>query len=131
MAAWHGKRLRPGVFRAGTQFGLDAQQAAPLGGALGACGGADLDLAGAAADRQIRGPVVLGFAGPGGQDGPVTGGVGLTNDGAGGVQRAGLVGLDQYGVRDPLGDAAAESVQVGDEEVVPQQLPACEPLAGQ
>ena len=58
-----------GVDSVSAQLLLDAQQLVVLGQALGAAGGAGLDLAGGQAHRQISDEAVLGLAGPAGRRG--------------------------------------------------------------
>ena len=105
-----------------TQILLNAEQLVVLGNALGAAGGAGLDLAGVQGNGQISNGGVLGLAGAVRADGGLAGLVGHLD----GLQRLGnrtdLVQLDQDGVACTQLDALGQTLGIGNEQVVAHQL---------
>src|SRR5437763_86070 len=105
-----------------SQFFLDAQQLVVLGDAVGAAGGAGLDLAGPEADREVGDEGVLGLARPVRDDGRVAVATRELDRRDSLRDRADLVQLDQNRVGRAFLDPALEPVRVGDEEVVAHEL---------
>src|SRR5699024_4618862 len=105
-----------------TQLLLDAEQLVVLRHALAARRGAGLDLAAVGGHRQVGDGGVLGLTGAVGHHRGEARAVREVHGVQGLGERADLVDLDQQGVRAALRDAAAETLGVGDEQVVPDQL---------
>src|SRR6476620_2424998 len=101
---------------------LDAQQLVVLGDALGARGGAGLDLAAVGGDGEVGDGDVLGLPRAVAHHAAVAVAVGQVDRVEGFGERADLVDLDQQRVRGAGGDAAAEPLGVGDEQVVADDL---------
>jgi 4-amino-4-deoxy-L-arabinose transferase-like glycosyltransferase len=111
-----------------TQLLGDREQAIVLGGALGAAGGARLDLPRATGHRQISDEGIFGLARAVRDDRAISRLRGARHGRARLAQRADLIDLDQDGVADTVGDAACEQLFVGDEDVVADDLyPRAEP----
>ena len=110
------------VNRLRAQFLFNAQELVVLGDAVGAAHGTGLDLAGVRRDGDVGDRGVLGFAGAVRGDGRVAGAVGHLD----GVERLGeradLVDLDEDRVGGAELDALFEVLDVGDEEVVADEL---------
>src|SRR6266849_10702749 len=106
----------------GAEFLFDAEELVVFGDAIGAAGGASLDLAGGGGDGEVGDKGVLGFAGAMGNDGVVAG-FACQFDGVDGFgDAADLVQLDENGVGDAFVDAAGKALGIGDEEVVADEL---------
>src|SRR6266849_9581804 len=106
----------------GAEFLFDAEELVVFGDAVGAAGGAGLDLAGGGGDGEIGDKSVLGFAGAGGNDGVVAGLAGELDGVDGFGDGADLVQLDENGDGNDFVDAAGETCHVRDEEVVTDEL---------
>ncbi len=113
------------------QFLFDAEQLVVLGHAIRAARRAGLDLAGVEGHGDVGDGRVFGLAGAVRNDGGVAGAVGHLD----GVQRLGqgadLVDLDEDGVADMLLNAGGQTLDVGDEQVVADQLHAVADGLGQ
>ena len=106
----------------GAEFLFDAKELIVLGDAVGAAGGAGIDLAGGGGDGEIGDEGVFSFAGAVGDDGVVTG-FACHFDGINGFgDGANLIELDENGVGDAFADAAGEARSVSDEEIVADEL---------
>src|SRR5208282_3567444 len=92
--------------------------------ALGTREGADLDLASAPADREMRDGRVLGFARAGGDDRPEVLAPAFVEGLLRPADRARLIDLDQDGVRAADARRFRDPRRVGDEEVVADDLDA-------
>src|SRR4029077_14728083 len=118
---------RRGVARGGAQLLGDDEEAVVLRGALGAGGGARLDLAGAGRDGEVGDERVLGLAGAMRDDVAVAGLGRARHRGARLGQRSDLVHLDEDRIGETVGNALREQLLVGAEEIVTHQLyPAAE-----
>src|SRR5712692_3219375 len=106
----------------GAEFFFDAKELIVFGNAVGAAGGAGLDLPGGSGDGEIGDEGVLGFAGAVRNDGVVAGFAGQLDSVDGFRDAANLVQLDENGVGDAFVDAAGKTRGVGDEEVVAHKL---------
>ena len=93
--------------------------------AVGAAGRAGLDLAGVDGDGDIGNGGVLGLAGAVGDDRRVACAVGHLDSVEGLGQGADLVDLDEDCVGGAQLDALLEALDVGDEQVVADELDAC------
>src|SRR3954468_18769820 len=101
---------------------LDAQELVVFGGAVGACKGAGLDLTAIGGDREVGDGGILGFAGAVRHHRGVAGLVRHLDGGERLGQRADLVDLDQDRVGPSGLDAFGKALDVGDEEIVADQL---------
>src|SRR6267378_52751 len=106
----------------GAQFFLDAEELIVLGDAVGAAGGARLDLAGGGSHGEISDESVFGFSGAVRDDGVVAGLAGHLDGINGFGDGTDLIEFDENGVGNSLLDAAREPRCVGDEEVISHQL---------
>src|SRR5712692_4133579 len=117
-----GQRAASGESSGGAQLLLDAQQLVVLGDAVGARGGAGLDLTGAHSHDKISDEGVFGLARAVRNDGRVarlTGHLdGLDRFG----YRADLVELDQNGVGNLLRNPPRKNLRIGYKDVVADQL---------
>jgi hypothetical protein len=86
---------------------------------------AGLDLPAIRRDREIGDRRVLGLAGAVRHDAGVAGAVRHIDRGERLRQRADLVDLDQDRVADALLDAVAQPLDIGDEQIVADELAAC------
>ncbi|MPM30051.1 hypothetical protein SDC9_76593 [bioreactor metagenome] len=112
------------------QLLLDAQQLVVLGDTVGTGRSAGLDLATAAGDREVGDGDVLGLTGTVRHHRPETVAVREVDGVQGLGQRTDLVHLDQQGVGGLLVDAALQALDVGDEQVVADQLDLVTDLGG-
>src|SRR3954454_2983513 len=101
---------------------LDAQELVVFGGAVGARKGAGLDLTAIGGDREVGDGGILGFAGAVRHHRGVAGLVRHLDGGERLGQRADLVDLDQDRVGPSGLDAFGEALDVGDEEIVTDEL---------
>ncbi|SRR6266849_97704 len=106
----------------GAEFLFDAEELVVFGDAVGAAGGAGLDLACGGSHGEIGDKGVLGFAGTVRDYGVVAGFAGQLDGVDGFGDSADLIELDENGVGDALFDAAGKDLRVGDENVVADQL---------
>ena len=90
--------------------------------AVGAGGGAGLDLAASRGDREVGDGRVLGLAAPVAHHAGVAGAAGEGHAFEGLGEGADLVHLDQDRVGDPFVDPLGQDLRVGDEEVVADEL---------
>ena len=104
------------------EFLFDAEELVVFGDAVGAGGGAGLDLSGSGGDSEIGDEGVFGFAGAVGDHGIVAGLAGELDGLDRFGDRANLIELDEDGVGDAFVDAAGEALGVGDEDVVAHEL---------
>jgi len=104
------------------QLFLDPQQLVVLGYAVGAGGAACLDLARTGRNREVGDESVFGFAGAVGDDAGVSVAAGEVDGVEGFADGADLVDFDQNAVGDVLVDSLLQEFDVGDEEVVADQL---------
>src|SRR5437762_14019045 len=93
-----------------------------LGDAVGAAGGAGLDLPGGGRDGEISDEGVLGFSGAVGNDGVVASFAGQLDGVDGFRDAANLVQLDENGVGDAFLDAAGKTGCGCGDEVVANEL---------
>src|SRR5690606_10080041 len=119
-----------GVDRGVVEDLLDAQQLVVLGDALGAGRGAGLDLAAVGGDGEVGDGDVLGLAGAVGHHALVAVALGQLDRVQGLGERADLVDLHQQGVGGALLDAAGQTLGVGDEQVVTDELDLVAELGG-
>src|SRR6476660_2415731 len=101
---------------------LDAQQLVVLGDALGARGGAGLDLAAVGGDGEVGDGDVLGLPRAVAHHAAVAVAVGQVDRVEGLGEGADLVDLDEQGVGRARVDAALQAHRVGDEQVVADDL---------
>src|SRR4029077_13340909 len=110
------------INRSGAEFFFDAEELVVLGDAIGAAGGAGLDLANAGGDSKIGDEGVFTLAGTMRHDSRVA----VATAEVDGFQRLGqganLVDLDENGIGHALFDAALQALHVGYEEVVADEL---------
>src|SRR5215218_1951393 len=107
---------------AGTERLLDAQHLVPFRHPLGAGEGADLELAGVPADRQVGDRHVLGLAGPGRDDRGEACRLPGVERRLGLGDGAGLVRLDQHRVAGAGPRRLAHAIGVRDEEIVADDM---------
>ena len=107
----HGEGGAAGEARGGAELFLDAQQLVVFGDAVGAGGGAGLDLARAHGDGEIGDEGIFGFAGAVRDDRGVAGLRAISMASIVSVTRADLIQLDENGIGDAFGDAAREDVR--------------------
>src|SRR6202035_2303269 len=110
------------IFRLRAQFLLDPQQLIVLGGAIGARQRAGFDLAAIGGDRKVGDGGILGLAGTVRHDGGIAGLVGHLDRGERLRQRTDLVDLEQDGIGTAVFDAVGKARDVGDEQIVADQL---------
>jgi len=106
----------------GAELFFDAEELIVLGDAVGAAGRAGFDLAGGGGHGEVGDESVFGFAGAVGNDGVVAGLAGELDGVNGFGHGADLIELDEDGVGDAFVDTAGETLGVGDEEVVSNEL---------
>src|SRR5450759_3437176 len=116
------QRRFPRIFRLRAQLLLDPQQLIVLGDAVRARQRSGFDLAAIGGDREIGDGGVLGLAGTVRHHGGVAGLVGHFDRIKRLRQRADLVDLDQNGVGAAVFDAVGKPRDVGDEQVIADQL---------
>src|SRR5690606_1880077 len=110
---------------------LDPQQLVVLRDPVAAGGGPGLDLPGVGGHGQVGDGGVLGLAGAVADHAGPAGAVRALHRVEGLGERADLVDLDQHAVGGAAGDAAADALDVGDEEVVADQLDAIAEALGE
>ena len=113
-----------GVDGGGTEIFFDAEELVVLGDAFGAAGGTGLDLTGIESHGQVGDGGIFGFAGTVGGHGGVAGLVGHLDGFEGFGDGTDLVELDEDGVAALLGDTLGESLGIGYEQVVTDELDA-------
>src|SRR5690554_6463702 len=114
-----------------TEVILDSQQLIVLGKTVGAAHATSLDLTGFECDYEVSNEVVLGLTGAVGNDGGVTVALCKVNGLEGLGQGADLVDLDQDGVAYALLKTHLQSLYVGYEEVVTDELATITNAVGQ
>ena len=120
-----------GVNSAVAQLLLDAEQLVVLCNTLGTAGSTGLDLAGVQSNSQVGDGGVLGLAGTVRGDSSVASLVSHLDGLQGLGDGADLVQLNQDSVAAAQGDALGQTLGVGDEQVVANQLDLAAQLAGQ
>jgi hypothetical protein len=113
------------------QVFLNAKQLVVLGDAIGAAGRAGFDLAGVGGHGDVGDGRVLGFAAAMADDGRETVAASQLDAVERLRQRADLVHLDENAVAGSLGDAVAQALGVGHEQIVADQLNFAAELARQ
>src|SRR5256885_6115834 len=117
-----GKNRAAGKFCRGAKFFLDAEKLIVFGDAVSAGSGTGLDLARSGGDGEVGDKGVFGFAAAVRNDGVVSG-FARKFDGVNGFRNAAdLIELDENRVGNAFVDAAGETLRVGDEKIVADEL---------
>ena len=116
------QRFNSQIHRAGSEFFFDAEKLVVLGDAIGAADGAGLDLAYAGGDCKIGDEGVFALAGTVRHDRGVTVPTAEFNRLERLGQGADLVHLDENRIGNTLLNTLAEEIDIGDEEIVTDEL---------